>query len=188
MTPIMSAGEKDGWDSLSTEGQPQYILAPFLPTPQDVVERMLLLAEVTSRDMVYDLGCGDGRIIITAASEYGARGVGVDIEPHWIAESLSEAKKRGVEHLVTFNLQDATTLDLTPATVVMLYLVNWSTSMLQPIIKRKVNAGTRIVSHSFGMKDWTAARTEKFIDAGGSARTLHLWIVDDAIERGRSDN
>jgi predicted RNA methylase len=143
---------------------------------------MLQLAEVTSRDLVYDLGCGDGRIVITAARKYGARGVGIDIEPYWVAESQANAKKGGVEQLVTFSVQDAMTVDLRPATVVMLYLVHWSTSKLQPIIKRQVKAGTRIVSHNFGMNDWTAVKIEKFIDAGGSARTLNLWIADDTIQ------
>ena len=155
---------------------PLYILAPFVPTPKDVVERMLQIAEVTSRDLVYDLGCGDGRIIITAASKYGARGVGVDIEPYRVAESQSGAKKAGVEDLVTFKLQDAMTMDLSPATVVMLYLVQWSTSKLEPIIRRQVRPGTRIVSHNFGFDGWTPAKTEKFTDVSGSLGTLYLWI------------
>lgn len=174
--------EKGEWSIPLTHSQPRYILAPYVATPQDVVERMLQLAEVTSRDLVYDLGCGDGRIVITAARKYGAHGVGIDIEPYWVAESQSNAKKSGVEQLVTFSLQDAMTVDLTPATVVMLYLVHWSTSKLQPIIKRQVKAGTRIVSHSFGMDDWTAVKTEKFIDESGSARILNLWIVDDTSQ------
>jgi SAM-dependent methyltransferase len=142
---------------------------------------MLQLADVTSRDLVYDLGCGDGRIIITAAGKYGARGVGVDIEPYRVAELQSSAKQAGVEHLVTFKLQDAMTVDLSPATVVMLYLVHWSTSKLQPIIKRQVKPGTRIISHSFEMDDWRPVKTEKFTDASGSARTLYLWVVDDSL-------
>ena len=141
---------------------------------------MLQLADVTSRDLVYDLGCGDGRIIITVASKYGARGVGVDIEPYWVAESRSNAEKAGVDHLVTFNLQDAMTVDLSAATVVMLYLVEWSTAKLQPIIKQQVKPGTRVVSHSFAMRDWTPVRTETFTDASGSVRRLYLWVVDDS--------
>lgn len=173
---MSSVDEKDGLSFPLMDGVPLYILAPFVPTPKDVVERMLQLADVTSRDLVYDLGCGDGRIIITAARKYGARGVGIDIEPYWVAESQSSAKRAGVEHLVTFRLQDAMTVDLSPATVVMLYLVHWSTSKLQPIIKRQVKPGTRIVSHSFDVDDWTPVKTEKFTDASGSVRTLYLWI------------
>jgi cyclopropane fatty-acyl-phospholipid synthase-like methyltransferase len=91
---------------------PLHILAPYVPTPQDVVERMLELAQVTSRDLVYDLGCGDGRMVITAASKHGARGVGVDIERYWVSESEANAKQAGVEDLVTFTAGDALTLDL----------------------------------------------------------------------------
>ena len=178
---MSAADEKDGLSFPLIAGEPLYILAPFVPTPQDVVERMLQLAEVTSRDLVYDLGCGDGRIIITAARKYGAGGVGVDIERYRVAESQSNAKRCGVEHLVTFSLQDAMTVDFSPATVVLLYLVQWSTSMLHPIIKRQVKPGTRIVSNNFGMDDWTPVKTEKFTDASGSDRTLYLWLVDDSI-------
>ena len=168
------------------DGVPEYILAPFVPTSTEVVERMLQLADVTSRDLVYDLGCGDGRIIIAAARKYGARGVGVDIEPYWVGESQSNAKKAGVEPLVTFSLQDAMTVDLSPATVVMLYLVHWSTAKLQPIITRQVKPGTRIVSHSFGVDDWTPVKTEKFTDASGAVRTLYLWIVNDDVRLERT--
>jgi len=165
-------------------GQPLHILAPYVPTPQDVVERMLELAQVTSRDVVYDLGCGDGRMVITAASKHGARGVGVDIEPYWVSESEANARQAGVEDLVTFTAGDALTLDLTPATVMTLYLVEWSTAKLQPIIRSQVKAGTRIVSHAFGheMDGWTPNQTEEFIDASGAARKLHLWIVDNVDE------
>ena len=160
--------------------QPLYILAPYVPTPQDVVERMLELAQVTSRDIVYDLGCGDGRIVITAARKYGARGVGVDIEPYWATESQTNAQQAVVEHLVTFKADDALTVDLTAATVVTLYLVEWSTAKLQPIIRSQVKAGTRIVSHSFGldMGGWKPNQTETFIDSTGVTRQLHLWIVE----------
>ena len=166
-------------------GQPLYILAPYVPTPQDVVERMLELAQVNNKDVVYDLGCGDGRIVITAASKYGARGVGVDIEPYWKSESQANAKHAGVEDLVTFTAGDALTIDLSQATVVTLYLVEWSTAKLQPIIRNQVKPGTRIVSHSFGteMDGWTPDKTEEFIDASGAKRNVHLWIVDNATEQ-----
>jgi SAM-dependent methyltransferase len=179
---MSNADEKGGLSFPFTAGVPLYILAPFVPTPQDVVEQMLKLANITSRDLVYDLGCGDGRIVITAARKYGARGVGVDIEPYRVAESQANAKQAGVEQLVTFSLQDALTVELSPATVVMLYLVPWSTAKLQPIIKRQVKPGTRIVSHSFGVDDWAPVKIEKFTDASGSVRTLYLWIVDDSVQ------
>ena len=140
---------------------------------------MLQLGEVTSQDTVYDLGCGDGRIIIAAAKKYGARGVGVDIEPYRVAESQSNAEAAGVEHLVTFKHQDAMTVDLSEATVVMVYLVHWSTEKVRPIIAKTARAGTRIISHNFGMADWTPIRTEKFMGEGGTTHTLYLWIAGD---------
>lgn len=163
-----------------TNGAPLYILAPFVPTPSDVVERMLQLGEVTSEDTVYDLGCGDGRIIIAAARKYGARGVGVDIEPYRVAESQSNARAAGVEQLVTFKQQDAMTVDLSAATVVMVYLVHWSTEKLLPIIAKTARAGTRLISHNFGIADWNPVKTEKFKDQAGDTHTLYLWIVGNS--------
>lgn len=174
---MSSKHKKDENPEIKPENQPPFILAPFVPTPEAVVEQMLRLAEVTSNDTLYDLGCGDGRIVITAAREYGARGVGVDIEPHWVAESKANAKKYGVEQLVDFRLEDALTVDLTNATVVTLYLVHWSTAKLRPIIRDQVKPGTRIVSNNYGMGDWQPDRTEKYIDANENSGVLNLWIV-----------
>lgn len=180
---MSESDEKQEMSFPPTSAAPLYILAPFVPTPPDVVERMLQLGEVTSQDTVYDLGCGDGRIIIAAAKTYGARGVGVDIEPYRIAESQSNAQAARVEHLVTFKHQDAMTVDLSAATVVMIYLVHWSTEKLLPIIAKKSGAGTRIISHNFGMADWTPIRTEKFLDEGGNTHTLYLWIAGKSLWR-----
>jgi SAM-dependent methyltransferase len=158
-------------------------LAPYVPTPQDVVERMLDLAAVTSRDVVYDLGCGDGRLVITAAKKYGARGVGVDINPERIAESQANAKEAGVESLVTFMVQDAMTVDVSPASVVTLYLLSSSNLKLRPILTRQLQAGARIVSHNFSMGDWEAEKVDTFQDANGSTRTLYLWRADGRMRR-----
>ncbi len=162
---------------MENDPAPLYILAPFVATPWDVVDRMLRLGEVTSQDTVYDLGCGDGRILITAAQKYGARGLGVDIEPYRVAESNSNAQAAGVENLVNFKLQDAMTVDLSDATVVMLYLVHWSTEKLRPSISETARPGTRIVSHNFAMGDWIPTRIDNFTDETGVAHTLYLWIV-----------
>ena len=164
---------------IKSDGTFPDILAPFVPTPQDVVDRMLELAGVTSADLVYDLGCGDGRILISAARKYGARGLGVDMEPYRVTESQNNAKSAGVEHLLTFKLQDAMTVDLSPANVITLYLVEWSTVRLQQRILRYAQAGSRIVSHSFGMDSWTPEMVEKFVDTKGEPRTLYLWIVPE---------
>jgi 2-polyprenyl-3-methyl-5-hydroxy-6-metoxy-1,4-benzoquinol methylase len=155
---------------------PRYILAPFVPTPPEVVERMLDLAGVTSADMVYDLGCGDGRIAIAAAKR-GARAHGVDIEAHWVGESQRNAAAAGVGELASFELRDALSVDLSPATVVMLYLVEWSTRMLDEKLAAELRPGARIVSHSFGMGDRPAEKTEQWVDSTGQSRTLRLWIV-----------
>lgn len=156
-------------------------LAPYVPTPQDVVDRMLALAKVTSSDVVYDLGCGDGRIVVTAAKKFGARGVGVDIDPDRIRESEANAKAAGVEHLVTFKLQNALDVDVSPATVVTLYLLSASNAKLRPILTRQLRPGARIVSHAFGMNDWKPEASDVFTDNGGTERTLYLWIADGQV-------
>lgn len=156
-------------------------LAPYVPTPQDVVDRMLALAGVTADDVVYDLGCGDGRIVITAAKKYGARGVGVDIDPDRIKESEANAKAAGVESRVSFRMQDAMTVDVSPATVVTLYLLSSSNAKLRPILTKQLRPGARIISHAFGMGDWKPEKTEVFTDAGGTQRTLHRWVVDGTV-------
>jgi precorrin-6B methylase 2 len=156
-------------------------LAPYVPTPQDVVNRMLALAAVTKDDVVYDLGCGDGRIVITAAKQFGARGVGVDIDPQRIKESEANAKAAGVDQLVSFKLQDAMTVDVSPATVVTLYLLSASNLKLRPILTKQLRPGARIVSHAFTMGDWPPAKTDEFTDGNGSMRTLYLWTTDGTV-------
>lgn len=151
-------------------------LAPFIPTPQDVVDRMLALAEVTSADVVYDLGCGDGRIPITAAVKYGARGVGLDIDPALIEKSRANAKAAGVERRVEFRVQDVMTADVSPATVVTLFLLSSSNEKLRPILARQLKPGARVVSHAFSMgRSWPADRVDQFVSAEGDEVTLYLW-------------
>lgn len=158
-------------------------LAPYVPTPQDVVERMLALAGVTRNDVVYDLGCGDGRIPIAAARMYGARGVGVDIDPQRIAEANGNAKAAGVEHLVSFRLQDAMKTDVSPATVVTTYLLTASNLRLRPLLTAQLKPGSRIVAHSFGFGDWTPEKADSFTDAEGRARMLYLYRADGRVRQ-----
>ena len=154
---------------------PSQSLAPYVPTPEDVVERMLTLAEVKAGDVVYDLGCGDGRIPIAAAKR-GARGIGVDIDPKRIEESKANAKAAGVEKLVEFRLQDAMTVDVSPATVVTLYLLSSSNAKLRPILTKQLKPGSRIVSHAFSMgTEWPADKVDRFTSARGDEVTLYLW-------------
>jgi SAM-dependent methyltransferase len=158
-------------------------LAPYVPTPQDVVDRMLALGKVKQGDVVYDLGCGDGRIPITAAKQFGARGVGVDIDPQRIAEANANAVAAGVTNLVTFKLQDAMKTDLSEATVVTLYLLSASNLKLRPILTRQLKPGARIVSHTFSMGDWQADKVETFTDADGRSQTLYLWTADGKVRQ-----
>ena len=156
-------------------------LAPFVPTPQDVVDRMLELAGVSENDVVYDLGCGDGRIVITAAERYGARGVGIDIDPQRIAESRANAERAGVAHLVEFVQQDALQVDVSDASVVTLYLLSSSNMKLRPILTSQLEPGARIVSHAFSMGNWDADHVERFTDTRGNTRTLYLWKHDGTV-------
>jgi len=156
-------------------------LAPYVPTPQEVVDRMLRLAQVTKTDVVYDLGCGDGRIPITAAQKYGARGVGVDIDPVRIAESNANAQRAGVTDLVSFKLQDAMKTDVSEATVVTLYLLSSSNLKLRPILTRQLKPGARIVAHNFSMGDWEPDNVDTFTDSSNLRRTLYLWKADGKI-------
>jgi SAM-dependent methyltransferase len=156
-------------------------LAPYVPTPIEVVERMLQLGQVGKGDVLYDLGCGDGRIPITAAKRFGARGVGVDIDPERIAEANANAKKEGVAHLVTFKLQDAMTTEVSEATVVTLYLLSASNLKLRPMLTKQLKPGARIVSHAFSMGDWQPDKVDTFVDTSGTTRTLYLWKADGKV-------
>jgi SAM-dependent methyltransferase len=152
-------------------------LAPYSPTPIDVVQRMLALGSVGPSDVVYDLGCGDGRIVIEAARMFGARGVGIDIDPALIARAQANAKQAGVESLVTFRVQDAMTVDVSDATVVTLYLLAASNARLRPVLTRSLRPGARIVSHNYPIGDWEPDVVDTFTDSAGSTRTLFLWSI-----------
>jgi tRNA G37 N-methylase Trm5 len=145
---------------------------PYVPTPQNVVEAMLKLGEVKKDDVLYDLGSGDGRIVVTAAKMYGVRGTGIDINPERIAEANENAKKEGVTDKVRFLNQDLFEADFKDATVVTLYLLPSINLKLRPKLWKELKPGTRIVSHSFDMGDWAP---EKKIEVDG--RYLYLWRV-----------
>jgi SAM-dependent methyltransferase len=151
---------------------------PYVPTPETVVDKMLTMAAVTKDDVVYDLGCGDGRIVITAAKKYGARGVGVDIDPQRIRESNANARKADVEDRVTFQRQDLFKLDLREATVVTLYLLPKINLKLRPKLFEELRPGTRIVSHDFDMGDWKPEKTVKLTDQG-TEHTVYFWTIPE---------
>ena len=129
-------------------------LAPFVATPPSVVERMLEMAMVEKGDVVYDLGCGDGRIVIMAAVKYGARGVGIDLDPQRIEESNANAKAAGVQKLVRFLLEDVTRSDISEATVVTLYLLTESNELMRPLLDEQLKTGTRVVTHNYRIPGW----------------------------------
>jgi precorrin-6B methylase 2 len=158
-------------------------LAPYVPTGHDVVDRMLSLAGVTKADFVVDLGCGDGRIPIAAAKKYGARGLGVDIDPVRIQEANANLKAAGVQNLVEFRLQDALTTDVSNATVVTTFLLSASNLRLRPILTKQLKPGARIVTNTFSMGDWTPAKTDTFVDATGRTRTLYLYVADGKVRQ-----
>lgn len=156
----------------------------FVPTPQQVVDGMLKLAKVGPKDVVYDLGCGDGRTVITAAQKFGARAVGVDIDPERIAESTANAKEAGVTGKVKFIQGDLFEADIKEATVVTLYLLSTLNQKLRPKLWRELKPGTRIVSHAFDMGDWQPEKTE---DIDG--RKIYLWTIPkDAAARAGSEH
>jgi protein-L-isoaspartate O-methyltransferase len=150
-------------------------LAPDVPMPQDVVERMLAFATVSSQDTVYDLGSGDGRVVITAAKKYGAHGVGIEIDSSRVAEARRNAQRAGVADLVTFQVQDALQADVSPATVVTLFLTTSANAKLRPRLSQQLKPGTRIVSLAFDMGDWKPVKVDRFNDITGTPRVLYLW-------------
>jgi SAM-dependent methyltransferase len=148
--------------------------APYVPSPQPIVDAMLRLAGVGPTDRVYDLGSGDGRIVITAARRYGARGVGIDIDPARIAESRENAERAGVSDRVEFRQGDVFEADFSDATVVTLYLLPDVNSRLKPRLLGALQPGTRIVSHAFDMGSWEPLKTR---DMGPA--TLYYWVVPE---------
>ena len=150
----------------------QYPDVIFVPTPQEVVEDMLRLANVQKGDVLYDLGSGDGRIAITAARKYGIKATGIDIDPERIREANENAKKAGVTNLVQFRQENLFTADFRDATVITLYLLPDLNVKLRPKLWNELKPGTRIVSHQFEMGAW---KPEKRLESNG--RTIYFWTV-----------
>ncbi|MSQ93501.1 MAG: TIGR03000 domain-containing protein [Gemmataceae bacterium] len=159
--------------------QPDDYHIRFVPTPDDVVVAMCDIAKVGKNDVVYDLGCGDGRIVITAITDYKAkRGVGVDIDPLLVKLSQKYAQEAKVADRIAFRVQDVLTMkDLSDATVVMMYMGEDVNLRLMPILKSTLKPGSRIVSHDFPMGDWKADKTVKVFDEFGDEHTVYLWTI-----------
>jgi len=156
---------------------------PFVPTPIEVVDKMLELAEVKKGDVVYDLGSGDGRIVIRAAKKYGVRAVGIEMDRLQLAKARKDAKAAGVSHLVEFRAEDAMKVDLSKATVITLYMLPWFNDAMKPSFKKYLKPRARIVAHDFGIAGWEPDKTVKLPDpekkAGGLIHyhTLYLWRI-----------
>ena len=147
---------------------------PYVPTPPDVVEAMLKLGSIAKGDIVYDLGCGDGRIVIMAAQKYGARGTGYDINPERIREAEENARKANVTEQAKFAVKNLFEADFYDANLVTLYLLPDVNLRLRPRLLRQLKVGTRVVSHSFTMGDW---EPDKKVEIG--YRTIYLWTVTE---------
>jgi cyclopropane fatty-acyl-phospholipid synthase-like methyltransferase len=156
------------------------INTPYVASQPRIVNAMLELAKVTGSDVVYDLGCGDGRIVIAAAQEYGARGVGIDNNPARIEEARANARDAGVDDRVSFKANDLFDADIRSATVVALYLLPDVNLRLRPRLLRELKPGTRVVSHAFAMGDW---KPEKELIVEGEH--VYLWTIPPHVEPGR---
>jgi cyclopropane fatty-acyl-phospholipid synthase-like methyltransferase len=156
---------------------------PFVPTPIEVIDKMLEMAEVQKSDVVYDLGSGDGRVVIRAAKKYGARGVGIEMDQTLLDKARKSAEVEGVSQLVEFRAEDALKTDLSPATVVTLYMLPWFNEAMKPNFRNFLKPGSRIVAHDFGIEGWAPDKTEKLPEpekkAGGYVHyhTIFLWNV-----------
>lgn len=170
------AGTVDTGAQTATAQRPPDV--PYVPTPPQVIDAMLKVADVKKDDVVYDLGCGDGHIVIAAAQQYGARGVGIDINPERIKEARANAEKAGVADRVKFLQQDLFEADIHEATVVTLYLLSSVNLKLRPKLLHDLKPGTRVVSHAFDMGDW---KPEKVLQVDG--RTVYYWVVSSSAPK-----
>jgi len=176
LIPVLAAGD--------SEAQPVDEI-PFVPTPLEVVDRMLEMAEVRKEDVVYDLGSGDGRIVIRAAKKYGARGVGIEMDPELVEISRAKAEEEDVSHLVEFRVEDALKTDVSPATVVTLYMLPWFNTQLRPMLQKRLKPGARVVAHDYGIEGWPANRVVKLPKIertpGGYVHqhTIYLWRIGE---------
>ncbi len=160
----------------AAQPQERALDVPYVPTPTAVVEEMLKIAKVGKNDVLYDLGSGDGRIVVTAAQKFGTKGIGVDIDPQRVKEANENARQAGVSDRVQFRQQDLFKTDLRSATIVTLYLLPKINLQLRPKLFKELKPGTRIVSHAFDMGDW---KPEKVVEVGSS--TIYYWVVPEKI-------
>jgi SAM-dependent methyltransferase len=182
LAPVLTAAALSGCAAGSSPGGGSEPAAPakldviFVATDLSIVNAMLTLAGVTRDDVVYDLGCGDGRIVIAAAKEFGARGVGVDLDPQRIREAQANAIRAGVADRVTFRVEDVFDTDVQSATVVTLFLSPELNARLRPKLTSQLRPGSRIVSHRYGIDDWVPERTVT-LSVRETRNHIFLWRV-----------
>jgi SAM-dependent methyltransferase len=152
-------------------------LAPFDPTPYEVVDRMLALAGITAGDLLYDLGSGDGRVLIAAAKKYRIKAVGFEVDPGLVKLARENIKQENLEQLVEVRQQDFMTADLSSASIVTLYLSHDGNEALKPVLLHQLQFGARVVSYIFDMGDWPPKITESYRDGAGNMHTLYYWEV-----------
>lgn len=156
---------------------------PYVVTPPSTVDAILELAEVSDKDVVYDLGSGDGRIVIAAARKYGARGIGIEIDPALVKIARENAKKQGVDDLVEIKEQDVLAANISDATVVTLYLNSAINLMLKPKLWNQLRPGARVVSHYFPIRGWKPDETKVVQDPSEGAVNLYLWRITEEHAR-----
>jgi len=180
---ITAQAESTKSESSRAEQEPTKATRPldvwYVATPHEIVDRMLFEAKVRTGDVVYDLGCGDGRMVIAAAKKFGTRGVGIDLDPARIKEARANAKAQGVDRLVTFRVADLFETDLREATVVMLYLLPEVNRRLKPKLFAELRPGARVVSHDFDMgRDWPP---DRYANLGSDG--IYMWVMPPLAER-----
>jgi Ribosomal protein L11 methylase len=177
LTALIPAGLYVGWTGTTQQANAQDAnfdnkkIVPFVPSPQEVVDKMVELASVKKGDVVYDMGSGDGRIVIAAAKK-GARAVGFEIDGDLVKESRENIRKAGVQNLAEIRQQDILTVDFSPASVVTMYLLPDVNLKLKPNLLSQLKPGSRVVSHSFDMGDWKADKVERV-----DGRTVYFWVI-----------
>ncbi|HEY7680333.1 MAG TPA: class I SAM-dependent methyltransferase [Terriglobia bacterium] len=182
--PRASAGESSADTGVGASGADSKgeRVAPFVPTPMEIVDKMLEIAEVTSKDVVYDLGSGDGRIVLRAAERFGAKAVGVEIDPGLARESTNKAKDMKLEQLVSIIEGDLFQTDLKPATVITVYLLLSTNDRLRPILEKDLRPGTRVVAHDIRIPGWEPS-VDQEVTVGGGIHYVYLYRIPDAFQK-----
>jgi SAM-dependent methyltransferase len=169
--------------SVPTSSQTQELgLVPYVPTPQEVVDTMIAMAGVTKKDVVFDLGCGDGRIVVAAAKK-GARAYGVDIDAARVKEAREAIKKAGLEKKATIYLGDVFKTDISSATVVTMYLLPEYNNKLRPRLESMLPVGARVVSHDFDMDDWPPVEQKEVTEKNGRTHTVYFWKITAEMKK-----